>query len=97
MTRNSRRLSRLLAALLPLLVLASVPTAAAARDIWPFVQERGQRERQALPPRPDDRREAGRQSSPYPQRLSPDERRQLRRDLHDANRDMPSRRKKSRR
>ncbi|HEX5801900.1 MAG TPA: hypothetical protein VFY24_02660 [Azospira sp.] len=93
-----RRRPLLAVAALSLALLASLPLPAAARDGWPFAQDRGQRERQVAPQRQDawrdSRRDDARQA---PQRLSPDERRQLRRDLHDANRDMPSRRGNSRR
>lgn len=88
----------LLAALIPLTLLAALPAPAVARDGWLFSQERGRNDRQVAPQRReefrDNRRDEGRQA---PQRFSPDERRQLRRDLHDANRDMPSRRRDSRR
>ena len=96
---------RLLAPLLAAVLLAAAlpaPAADGGRG-WLRVQERGQRDRQFAPPpqrddwrdpRRDFRRDDGRMPPPqYPQRLSPDERRQLRRDLHDANRDLhPGRR-----
>lgn len=82
-------------------LLAMQPLPAMARDGWPFVQDRGQYERRSAPPRReefrDNRRDEGGRAPQYQQRLSPDERRQLRRDLHDANRDMRPRRGESRR
>ena len=91
----------ILRALLPALLLVALPPSAAARDGWSFAQERGRGERQAAPERRDEwrdeRRDAERRAPAYPQRLSPDERRQLRQDLHDANRDMPRRRGADRR
>lgn len=92
----------LVAALSVLLLAAALPAPAfdGGRG-GPWAQERPQRDRQYPPQRRDDWREAQRdfrrgdgfQPPQYPQRLSPDERRQLRRDLHDANRDMrPGRR-----
>ncbi len=97
---NRRRVAPLAAAvLLALLLLPPAPVA--ARDGWVFAQGRERGERQFAPQRRDDwrdeRRDAGREAPSYPQRLSPDERRQLRRDLHDANRDMRPRRGDSRR
>jgi hypothetical protein len=79
-------------AVLSALLLATLPLPAAARDGGGFAQERGRDERQFSPDRRDDRRDAGRGAPSSPQKLSPDERRQLRQDLHDANRDMPRRR-----
>jgi len=88
------------------------PAAAAPGDGWIFVQDRSQRNWQGERPGRDSRRESFRDSrrdtrddnadrsdawSRYQQRLSPDERRQLRRDLHDANRDLPQRRRQPRR
>jgi len=53
-------------------------------------------ERQYAPP--DRRYEGERQYQPQgPQRMTPDERRQLRRDLHDANRDLYQQRRDGRR
>ncbi|MBI2307650.1 MAG: hypothetical protein HYU78_10145 [Rhodocyclales bacterium] len=98
-------LRRAFAPLLAVLLLAAALPAQAfdgGRGGWLRVQERLQRDRQFAPPqrrdewqdrRRDFQRDEGRQAPQYPQRLSPDERRQLRRDLHDANRDLrPGRR-----
>jgi hypothetical protein len=63
------------------------------RQFSPY--ERGPYERQYPPqqPPPQRRQDADPQGPQYPQRLSPDERRQLRRDLRDAGRDVyPQRR-----
>lgn len=94
---------RHLAALLLAIAGSTLPPAviAAPNGGWLLAQDRGQRERQFAPQRRDEwrdqRRDDSRQAPQYPQRLSPDERRQLRRDLHDANRDMRPRRGDSRR
>lgn len=96
-------LRRTVAPLLAALLLAAALPAQAfdgGRGGWQRVQERPQRDHQFAPPqrrdewqRRDFRRDEGFQAPQYPQRLSPDERRQLRRDLHDANRDLrPGRR-----
>jgi len=83
-----------------------LPADAVARDGWMSAQERGRGERPsfASPARRDDRsddfrdyRSSERSAPSSPQRLSPDERRQLRQDLHDANRDMRRRRSDGRR
>jgi len=103
-------LAALLAAALG--IFGAAPAVAAPGDGWIFVQDRGQRNWQGERPGRDARRESSRDSfrdsrgdnadrgdgwSRYQQRLSPDERRQLRRDLHDANRDLPQRRRQPRR
>ncbi|MBW7903332.1 MAG: hypothetical protein H3C26_17805 [Rhodocyclaceae bacterium] len=90
-----------LAAALPLFALAAPAT---ARDGGPFAPER---ERAFLSPESErgerlrvsqcrddwrDERGGARKPSPCLQRLSPDERRQLRQDLRDADRDMRPRR-----
>lgn len=72
------------AALVAALLAISVPAAAFPGGWGLQRQQQGQRERHYQPPQRDfDRGERER-----PQRMTPDERRQLRRDLHDANRDL---------
>lgn len=78
-----------LAALLAAFLGVSVPAQAFPGGWAQQRQQQGQRERQyQVPQRDFERAERER-----PQRMTPDERRQLRRDLHDANRDLrPQRR-----
>ena len=86
-----------------LLLLASALPAHAFSGVgigqggWILVQQRQhspQRERYSQPSR-DERESRGTQGQQ--QRMSPDERRQLRRDLHDANRDLRPQRNDGRR
>ena len=58
------------------------------RQNGPQREQREQREQRQFPPQRQDQADA-----PRPQRLSPEERRQLRRDVHEAGRDLyPQRR-----
>lgn len=87
-----------------LVALVSLPLPALAIDgghgRWLLVQASGKGDDRQFAPKPHDggsegydrRQDEIRQPTPYQQRLSPDERRQLRREVHDANRDLRPRR-----
>lgn len=89
------------AGLLLLLLAATLPAHALPggnSSGWPQMQQRPhppQRERQFQPP--PRRQDADPPGPQNPQRLSPDERRQLRRDLRDAGRDVYPQRREGRR
>lgn len=92
---------------LVLVVLLSLPPPALAADGWYapglLAQEAGKGNDRQFSPRPRDgdgpdrNPDEVRQVVPHQQRLSPDERRQLRREVHDANRDLRPRRGEPRR
>lgn len=79
------------AALLLTVLLAALPAHAfpGGRGGHWGARQGGQQQHQ---PQPPQRQYEGGQQNQQPQRMSPDERRQLRRDLRDANRDLPPRR-----
>lgn len=84
------------ALLVVLLLMASLPSAATAgeRGGWMRVEQRPQQPQYDRQYQQPPRRNEGMPQNPQnPQRMSPDERRQLRRDLRDAGRDVyPQRR-----